>query len=198
MDFYDAIAKRRMVRNYTDEPVDHAAVERIVDAARRAPSAGFSQGHSFLVVTEELPRRSIAELAGEPEYVADGFDPWISRSPVHVVLCIREDSYHERYQEPDKTDGEGSESDWPIPWWWVDAGGALVTLLLAAVAEGLAAGLLGTHATGDLRSLLEIPDDVVPVGVVTLGHPAPDRRSGSLARGWKPKEQVVHWEKWSS
>ncbi|MDH3471399.1 MAG: nitroreductase family protein [Acidimicrobiia bacterium] len=198
MDFYDTIANRRMVRNYTDDPVDRVAVERIVDAARRAPSAGFSQGHSFVVVTDESVRHAIAGLAGETKYVANGYDPWISRAPVHVVVCVREASYHERYNEPDKTNPDGTEVDWPIPWWWVDVGGALVTLLLGAVAEGLAAGVLGTHATGDLRTLLGIPDDVVPVGVVTIGHPAPDRRSGSLARGWKPKGEVIHWEKWSS
>lgn len=198
MEFYDVVAKRHMVRNYTNDPVDRAAVQRIVGAARRAPSAGFSQGHSFVVVTEESTRQAIAELAGEPEYVADGFDPWISRAPVHVVVCVREASYHERYTESDKTDDDGAEMDWPIPWWWVDVGGALVTLLLGAVAEGLAAGLLGTHATGDLRTLLGIPDDVVPVGVVTIGHPAPDRRSGSLARGWRAVDQVIHWEEWKT
>ena len=52
MEFYEAVRRRRMVRNYRDEPVDAAAVERIVDAGRRAPSAGFSQGVSFVVVTD--------------------------------------------------------------------------------------------------------------------------------------------------
>lgn len=187
-----------MVRNYTDKAVDREAVERIVEAARRAPSAGFSQGHSFVVVTDASTRQAIANLAGEQEYVARGFDPWISRAPVQVIVCVREESYHERYREPDKTRSDGSEIDWPVPWWWVDVGGAFMTLLLGAVAEGLAAGLLGTDASGDLRALLGIPDDVTPVGIVTIGHPAPDRRSASLRRGWKPIGEVVHWEKWSS
>ena len=50
MDFTEVISKRRMVRNYTDEPVDPAALQRILDAGVKAPSAGFSQGHSFVVV----------------------------------------------------------------------------------------------------------------------------------------------------
>ena len=68
-------------------------------------------------------------------------------------------------------------------------------VLLAAVDEGLAAGFLGVDAA-DLRTLLEIPPAMVPIGIVTVGHPAPDRRSGSLKRGWRPDEQVLHWQTW--
>ena len=185
-----------MVRNYLPDPVDPAAVDRIVDAARRAPSAGFSQGHSFVVVTDPARRAELARLAGEEHYVAQGFDPWISRAPVHVVLCISEAAYHRRYREPDKLDDDGSEIDWPVPYWWVDAGGAMMLLLLATVDEGLAAGFLGTHAVPELKAFLELPDDVDPVGIVTIGHPAPDRRSASLARGHRPRDEVVHGERW--
>jgi nitroreductase len=195
--FYDAVRRRRMVRNYTDEPVDPAAVDRMVDAARKAPSAGNSQGHAFVVVTDPAVRQAVAGLADEPAYVAQGFDPWISRAPVHVVVCIREETYHERYREPDKTGPEGDEMEWSIPFWWVDAGGAMMTLLLAAVAEGLAAGFLGVHSTPGLRELLAIPADVTPIGIVTVGHPAPDRPSGSLRRGRRPRPEVVHQDRWA-
>lgn len=196
MDFYEAVRRRRMVRNYTEQPVDDDAVERMLDAARKAPSAGFSQGQSFVVVTDPDTRRAIADLADEPRYVADGYDPWISRAPVHIVVCVREATYHERYREADKLDEDGSEIEWPVPFWWVDAGAAMEHLLLAAVAEGLAAGFLGTHAIDGLRELLSIPADVSPIGIVTIGHAAPDRRSGSLARGWKDDAEVIHRERW--
>ena len=182
-----------MVRNYTDEPVDHEAVERILDAGRRAPSAGFSQGHAFVVVTDTDTRRAMAELAGEPEYVARGFDPWVSKAPVHIVLTTREGSYHERYREPDKAGADGTERAWPVPFWWVDAGAAMQNLLLAAVDEGLAAGFLDVPAQ-QVRLLLGVPDDVDIVGLITIGHPAPDRPSGSLKRGWR--HDYVHREKW--
>ncbi len=196
MDFAEVLRKRRMVRNYLSDPVDGAAVDRIVDAARRAPSAGFSQGHSFVVVTDAERRAAIAELAGEAEYVAKGFDPWISRAPVHIVLGVSEAAYHRRYREADKLDADGSEIAWPVPYWWVDAGAAMMLLLLAAVNEGLAAGFLGVHSLPGLRELLGMPEEVAPVGIVTLGHPAPDRRSGSLARGHRPRAVVVHREEW--
>jgi nitroreductase len=185
-----------MVRNYTDEPVDPAAVERIVDLALRAPSAGNSQGQAFVVVTDVEVRRRIADLAGEPEYVADGFDPWISRAPVHVVVCVSKQVYLDRYAEPDKEGRPVDESEWPVPYWWVDAGASLMLVLLGAVDEGLAAGFLGTHAMPELAHLLELPDHVAPVGIVTIGHPAPDRRSGSLARGRRPRPDVVHHDHW--
>ncbi len=186
-----------MVRNYTDQSVEPSAIERILDAARRAPSAGNSQGVSYVVVTSATGRETVARLADEPAYVAMGFDPWISRAPVHVVVCVSEEVYRDRYREPDKSP-DGSEPEWPVPYWWVDAGAALMTVLLAATAEGLAAGFLGSHAMDDLKSALAIPEDVAPIGVVTIGHAAPDRRSRSLGRGRKPASAVVHHERWTS
>jgi len=197
VEFFEAVRRRRMVRNYTDEPVDPTALDRILEAARHAPSAGFSQGQSFIVVADAAVRHEIARLANEAEYVAAGFDPWISRAPVHVVVCVRKESYLERYREPDKGGPEGEagrEEGWPVPYWWVDAGASMMLLLLAAVDEDLAAGFLGLHSLPRLKQLLGIPDDVSPIGVVTIGHAAPDRRSGSLQRG--RREDTVHHERW--
>ena len=195
MEFSEALARRRMVRNYTGEPVDRAVLVRIVEAGRRAPSAGFAQGQAFVVVTEETDRKAIAELAGETSYVEAGFDPWISRAPAHIAVCASEAAYRRRYREADKL-VDGREIEWPVPYWWVDAGAALQNLLLAAVNEGLAAGFLGIHAVPGLRDLLGIPDEYTPIGVVTVGHAAPDRRSGSLKRGWRPGSEVIHWNRW--
>ena len=194
--FARLVRRRRMVRNYRDTPVDPAALERILDAGRRGPSAGYSQGVSFVVVTDVDRRARIAELADEPGYVARGFDPWISRAPVHIVVCTSEATYRTRYREPDKSP-EGIEPEWPVPYWWVDAGAALMLILLAAVAENLAAGFLGSHAFADLEAVLDLPEDVRAIGVVTLGHGSADRRSGSLERGRTPIGDVVHRERWN-
>jgi nitroreductase len=198
VEFREVVRRRRMVRNYAPDPVDPEVVRGIVDSARRSPSAGFSQGQYFVVVTEAPTRHAIAELADEPAYVAAGLDPWISSAPVHVVVCTSEADYHRRYQEPDKLRRDGTEIEWVVPYWWVDAGASLMTMLLAAVDAGLAAGFFGVHRLDGLAELLGLPPDVVPIGVVTLGHPAPDRRSGSLARGWKPSERVIHHERWGT
>jgi nitroreductase len=69
-------------------------------------------------------------------------------------------------------------------------------LLLAVVNEGLAAGFAGVHDLAALKSILGIPDEVSPVGVIPIGHPAPDKRSPSLKRGRRPQRDVVHQERW--
>jgi FMN reductase [NAD(P)H] len=196
MEFTDALHRRRMVRNYLDIPVDHDSLERIADASTQAPSAGYSQGIAVVIVTDPVVRRRIADAAGEGSYVAQGFDPWISKAPAHIVICVSEEAYHRRYREPDKVGHDGAEIEWPVPYWWVDAGASLMAVLLAAVDEGLAAGFLGIHTIDDLRTILDIPDEYQVVGVVTVGHPAADRRSGSLDRGRRPRSQVVHLDRW--
>lgn len=197
MEFKEVLAHRRMVRNYESRPVDAAALERIADAALRAPSAGNSQAIGVVIVTDSATREAIAALGGEPGYVAKGFDPWISRAPAHIVISVSERTYRERYAEPDKVGPEGSRVEWPVPYWWVDAGAALMAVLLATVDEGLAAGFLGVHSVPDLAELLDLPEHHHAIGVVTVGHPAPDRRSGSLDRPPPPREAVVHHERWS-
>jgi FMN reductase [NAD(P)H] len=203
MEFADVLRHRKMVRNYSDEPVDREAVERIVARGRKAPSGGFSQGVRMVVVTDPTMRARIAELADEPYYLERGYEPWISRAPVHLVVAMREDDYHDRYQQPDKLQEDGTEIEWPVPWWWVDAGKAMMLLLLAAVDEGLGAGLFGLfpkeHNTL-LREELGMPPDVEIVGVVTVGHSAPEpmqeRRKERLRRLRRPLEDVVRWERW--
>src|SRR5262249_25088748 len=78
VDFTEILRHRRMVRNYTDEPVSREALERIARAGRRAPSGGFSQGVRMVVVTDPEMRRLVAELGDEPYYLERGHEPWIS------------------------------------------------------------------------------------------------------------------------
>jgi len=195
MELRDAVARRRMVRAYTGEAVDPDTLTRVLDTARRAPSAGFAQGVSFVVVTEAGARAALAAICGEADAVARGLPRWVSTAPVLVVPCVREADYRERYAEPDKRGSRGPDG-WVVPWPWVDAGQSLMLLLLAAVDEGLAAGLLDVGDANALRTELGIPPDVAPLGVVTLGSPAPDRPSTSARRGWRPIAEVVHRERW--
>ncbi|MGH2449078.1 MAG: nitroreductase family protein, partial [Chloroflexota bacterium] len=178
MEFPDVVRKRRMVRNFTDQPVPDETIERIIALAQRGPTAGFSQGVSFVVVTDPDMRRKIGEIAGEDEsYVAGGFDPFVSRAPVQVVICTSEKVYRDRYAEPDKLGPNGEQIEWPVPYWHTDAGAALMLLLLAGVNEGLATAFVGAHEPEQLNELLGIPNDFCPIGIAMLGHAAPDRKS---------------------
>ncbi len=195
MEFSEAIRRRRMVRHYQDRPVPSEAIRRIVDAGLSAPSAGYSQGQSLIVVTDGRIRAAVARLAGEPRYLDQDFEPWLSSAPVHLVVCVSAEAYRRRYRRPDKASSMAAD-DWPVPYWWVDAGATLMAILLAAVDEGLGAGFLGAHAAPGLENLLDIPTHTAPVGVVTLGYPAPDRRSASLDRGRRPRSETVHHQRW--
>jgi nitroreductase len=201
VEFRDILSRRRMVRAYRPEPVPRETLERIVRTIRRAPSAGFSQGQRLIVVTEAERRRQIAEAVGEDYYVDQGFAPWISGAAAHVVVCTREEDYHERYRQPDKLD-EGQEIDWPVPYWYADAGAAAMLVLLAAIDEGLVAAVFGVPAERmeTVRTLLELPDDIVLVEVITLGYPGEDTASDRLSsRGTRPRrpaDEVIRWERW--
>jgi nitroreductase len=196
MEFRAVVKRRRMVRHFTPEPVAPEAIDRILNLARHAPSAGYTQGQSFVRVTRPELKRAIADLCGEQHYVAGGFDPFISEAPVLVIPCTSEAAYHRRYQEPDKVRDDGREIDWPVPYWHMDIGCAVMVVLLAAVDEGLAAGFAGAHDLDALRALLNIPAEVTPVGVIAIGHGAPDKPSPSLKRGRRPRAEVVHQEGW--
>ena len=196
MELKDAILKRRMVRNFADKPIDPQIIERIVDLTRHAPSAGFTQGQSFIVVTQPELRKAIADTCQEKEYVKGGFDPFISKAPVLLIPCTSELAYHRRYQETDKVNDDGTEIVWPVPYWFMDIGCAVMIALLAALDEGLVTALVGSKDLDTLRSLLSIPAEVTPVGVIAVGYRAADVPSPSLKRGRKPDQDYVHYETW--
>ena len=196
MDFTEVVRKRRMVRHFRPDPVPREVIERILTLARQAPSAGFTQGQSFIVVTQSETRQAIARLCGEEEYVSAGFHPFITEAPVLLVACADEESYHRRYREADKLEPDGNEIVWPVPYWIMDIGCAAMLVLLGVVNEGLAAGFAGAHDLPALRSLLGIPATVWPVGVIPVGYGAQDVPSGSLKRGRVPDDTYIHAERW--
>ena len=195
MDFQQVVRRRRMVRHYRADPVDRAAVDRIADVYRRGPSAGFSQGQYLVVVTEEAQRRALARACRETAYIGRGFAPWISAAPVHLIPCVREADYRARYAEPDKASSAGPDA-WAVPFWWIDGGAALMLLLLSAVDEGLGAGLVDIANRPRARAILELPADVEPLGLVTLGYPHSEQPPSSATRGRRALREVVHWERW--
>jgi FMN reductase [NAD(P)H] len=201
LDLADLLKRRRMVRHYLPDPIPQETIERIVSVVRRAPSGGFSQGHRLVVVTASEARLELARLAGEEEYVALGMEPWISVAPVHLFVGAREESYHERYRQPDKL-RDGEEIGWPAPYWYVDAGAAFMLLQLAALDEGLAAGVFGVlpEQVPAVKQLLGVPDDVHFVCVLTIGRPAPNPHESEqisrLSQRRLPLDELVRWEHW--
>lgn len=197
MEFAELVMKRRTVRRFTDEPVDRAVLENIARLAQHTPSAGFSQGQRLVVVTEAATRRLVGRICGEGESFDDeGFGPWVSTCAAQFVPCVSEEVYHRRYREPDKILPDGSEIEWPIPYWWMDIGLTVMVVMLAAHDAGLAAGFTGAEDPSDIQRALGIPAEFVPVGVIPVGRALPDRRSPSLKRGWVSLGDFAHWEHW--
>src|SRR3954467_12509552 len=161
-----------MVRNYESEPVPRETLERIVATVRRAPSGGVSSGQRLLVVDDPALLEQIAALNAD---VPDGVEPWFGSAPAQIFVMTREADYHERYQKDDKLQ-EGEEIEWPVPFWHVDAGAALMLVLLAAIDEGLGGAVYGIF--GDFerepRTPLHTPDALTIVAGITLGPPQPD------------------------
>jgi nitroreductase len=197
MEFQDAVLKRRMVRNFQKRPVPKEAIDRILDLAQHAPSAGFSQGCAYVVVTDGELRKRIGIIQGEEDFYSKRrFHKFVSEAPVLIVACVSERLYHERYHEPDKLKDDGTEMEWPVPFWHFDIGAASMIILLAAVNEGLAAAFTGVFRGKELRNLLGIPEHFQPVGIISIGYRAKDIRSPSLKRDRRPARDVVHYEHW--
>lgn len=191
-----------MHRAFLPDPVPRETIERIAQTVRRAPSGGFSQGQSVVVLTEARLRLEIARAFDEESYVRAGAAPFMSTAPLHLVVCANERLYHDRYREPDKLAAAGGvEIHWPVPYWFVDAGAAMMLILLAAIDEGLAATFFG-HPDQEaiLRELLGLPEEVVPIGVAAIGRPAADplaeRGTSRLQARRRSLAEVVHWEGW--
>ncbi len=194
MEFREVVMKRRAVRRFEEGGVERATIEQIARLAQRTPSAGFSQGQRLVIVTDPDLRRAVARAAGEEE--DDDFGPWISECAAQFVPCVSAEIYHRRYREADKVMPDGSEIEWPVPYWYVDIGATMMVIMLAAVDAGLASGFAGAFDPAAIRALLGIPDEFVPIGVMPVGRPLPDVRSPSLKRGWVPFEGFARFDAW--
>ena len=200
MEFQDVVRRRRMVRNYAEAPVDPTVVDRALAHATRAPSAGFSQGWAFLVLDTpaDVGRwwRTTSDDVDHPDRWLEG----MMRAPVVIVPCSSKAAYLERYAAPDKGWSDRDEARWPMPFWHMDAAMASLLILQTAVDEGRGACFLGIPPERDaaVRREFGIPDAFDPVGVITLGHPAP--RAGAAGsptrRARRPLAEVVHRGQW--
>ena len=196
MELNEVIRKRRMVRAYDRErPVPDDVVDRLLEHAIRAPSAGFSQGWDFLVLRSAADRDRFWESTREdPDTEPDSWLRGLMTAPLLVVCLSDKDRYLDRYAEPDKGWSDREEARWPVPYWDVDTGMAGLMMLLTAVDAGLGSCFFGippaAHAA--FRAAFGVPANRTPVGVVSVGYAATDRRSPSLRRGRRPVTEVAH------
>jgi nitroreductase len=200
MDFREVVRRRRMCRDFSPAPVDPGIVDGLLEAARRAPSAGFAQGWAFLVLDRPQDLRRFWEAIADEEWRKRPSLPGLMRAPVAVVPYCNPQVYLDRYSEADKARrGLGSADRWAVPYWTVDVAFATMLLLLAATDEGLGALFFGRDAAAysRLASTFGVPAAWQPIGAVLLGWPSGDGGPrGSALRGRRPVEEVVHRGGW--
>jgi nitroreductase len=191
MEFTEVVGHRHMVRSFTDEPVSQESLDRILRNAVRGPSAGFSQGQAFLVLTgkEELTRFWEAADAEA--------GPALRAAPLVIVPMSSKRVYLDRYARPDKGWTDRDEKRWPVPFWHIDTGMATLLILLTVVDEGLGALYFGIvpEAVEPFREAFGVPDNHEPIGAVAIGHNAEPAPRDLKARR-RPAEDVIHFGHW--
>ncbi|MGF1663574.1 MAG: nitroreductase family protein [Kineosporiaceae bacterium] len=206
MEFAEVLRRRRMVRRYDPvREVPDDTADRLLRAATRAPSAGFSQGVDLLVLRSAADRRRFwVSQAGEAAVAAPS--AWLAgmaAAPLVVAVLSSPAAYLDRYAADDKAAAgkrQGPDA-WPIPYWHVDAGMSALLILLAAVDEGLGACFVGLRTDGGHERFAEafgVPPDRRCVGVVTAGYPAQggERSSSAPRRARRSLSEIVHEARW--
>ena len=197
MEFSEVLRRRRMIRHYTDQPLDDEVIERILANALRAPSGGFAQGWAFLALTSEADRARFWPFV--PARVEG--TPTMQLAPLVVVPLAHKNAYLERYAEADKGWEDRAESRWPAPYWFIDTGMAALLMLLTAVDEGLGAcffGIMPEHLPA-MKAEFGIPDEYSPIGGITIGYASPDLppQSSHVNERRRGVDDLVHRGHWS-
>jgi nitroreductase len=188
-----------MVRDFSDEPVARPLVEQLMVNATRIPSAGYSQGFAFVVLTDEGQRRLFWETTSGPEWRGESESVALTRAPVVIVPLANKQAYLDRYALPDKVHTPLSREEfWPAPYWDIDTGFGVMLILLTAVDLGLGAVFFGIFQGAQaLMDALGVPEGYAPIGAVAVGHPtAGERSTPELPTGRRPHDEVVRWERW--
>jgi nitroreductase len=170
MDCLDAVMTRRSIRRYTDEPVSDADIEVLLRAAMAAPSAGNQQSWRIILVTDRDQLKRLSK--------ATPYSGMLESAPLGIVVCG--DTRSERH-----------------PGYWVqDCSAAIQNLLVTANAIGLGGVWIGCYPVEErvenVRSICEVPEGIVPMSMVALGHPA-DRKAP--ADRYEPA--YVHRDRWA-
>ena len=168
----EAIKNRRSIRAFKNEGISSETVEKLIDAARWAPSAGNIQPWEFIIVKNSEVKRRLAEAALNQKFIEE--------APIVIVVCADENRSFKGY-------GLRGKSLYCIQ----DTAAAIQNIHLAACSLGLATCWVGAFKEEDVRKILDVPDGVRPVALVPVGYPAEKPSPPSR----RPLSQIIHYEK---
>ena len=183
---------RKVVRSYQKATVDKNNLENIAKYAIKIPTAGFSRGIEILNTFDIEKIKIVSKIFNENYFKKNNQSPWISNSLGLFFLLINEDAYHKRYSSSDKKNAVNSK-EWDIPYWYVDAGAALMNCLLLIEEQGFASGFMGLHniERNKIHDLFKIPFDYQIVGMVTAGV---EDSNVLNSKGQSVKKKLTHNE----
>jgi nitroreductase len=168
---YESIRSRRAVRDFTDEPVSRGALERILRAARWAPSAGNRRLHKFVALEDA---KAIARIKA----ISPGM---FGEPPVLIVMCTdAEQLARENVKDHDTST-------------MVDVGTSAMCMMLAAHELGLGTCPTTSFSAGGIRGALNLPDHLTPDFMLQVGHAKPQPLGGGGGGTKLTIDEITHW-----
>ncbi|MGA2682571.1 MAG: nitroreductase family protein [Candidatus Bathyarchaeia archaeon] len=171
MEIFEAIKNRRCIRAFKKKELPPGTMEKLLDAARWAPSAGNVQPWEFVVAVSEDMKRALSLAAFGQKDIED--------SSVVIVVCANEKRAEESYGERGKT-----------LYCLQDTAAATQNILLTAYSLGLGSCWVGAFKEDQVRELIGAPKDIRPVALIPVGYP----EEKPAARSRRPLSEIMHRE----
>ena len=186
------LKQRKVVRNYIDIECSIDPLLEIPKNAIKIPTAGFSRGIEILISTESKNILEVSKIFGEIDFVSNGLNPWISKSKALYFILVNEEAYHQRYEMKDKANAINSKN-WDVPYWYLDAGAAMMNCMLLIEESDFSSGFMGLHnIKRDLiHELFKIPLNYKIAGLVTAG--ISENKNQDIINK-KNKKKLTHYE----
>lgn len=184
MEFFEALSKRRSVRQYQELPVEDEKLRAVIEAVRSSPTWANQQCCRVVVVKNADTRREISELSylesffAPKGYKVNPAQKALAQAPVVLVLCA----------DPLQSGAVRGQD-----YYLADCGIAAQSMMLAARAQGLGTVFVGIFQEEPLRDLLGIPESVRIVGLLPMGYPTEEKKEGPKR---KPLDEICFVERW--
>ena len=173
MELFESIRNRRSVRAFKPDPISEELLNKILEAAQWAPSAGNCQARDFIIVKDPEMKKELCAAAL--------YQYFIEEAPVNVVVCANEERSARRYSNRGR-----------MLYCLLDAAAAIQNMLLAVHALGLGACWISAFRDKEVAEVLNLPEWLRPVAIIPVGYPA--------EKPWPtpriPLEELVHRERY--
>ncbi|HNV82333.1 MAG: nitroreductase family protein [Tenuifilaceae bacterium] len=169
-DFLSLVESRYSCRSFQNKPIETALLEKVLEAARLAPSAVNAQPLKFIVVTQSPLKEKIVECY---------YRPWISTAPVLIIACGDHSQSWRRSDGKDHCD--------------IDVAIAIDHITLAAADSGLATCWVCKFNAMQCAGVLKLPAHISPVAIIPIGYPADNPNDSERHSKRKPLNEIVSW-----